>query len=101
MFDDREHGRSILQLQEDQEDEHLCREHGKPLVLLCNNRYCQTLICTDCLVEKHTTRPDQPRRHNIIKLQQKADEIIRGKLSQIKRNITTNRKLLVEGGYAL
>ncbi len=47
-----------------------CPKHkGQPFILFCNEKQCQMMVCGACLRTKHH------RDHNMIELNEKADEI--------------------------
>ncbi len=45
-----------------------CSKHGKPLIMYCDEKECQTLLCTTCIVTKH-------HKHNLVDIPQKAEEM--------------------------
>ena len=65
---------------EERSEKELCEEHGKELVLFCNEHGCQKPICLLCLKKYH-------RRHDVTDIEDEMREVLMKKITFFEKNL--------------
>ena len=64
-----------------------CPEHGKEIVLFCNERDCQAAICTSCLTRKHLC-------HKVVEIEEVNKVHLFKNIEALTNNLQRNMSLL-------
>ena len=62
------------------EGKRVCEEHGKELVLFCDEVECKKPICLECLKRSH-------KKHDVTDIEYEKREVIKRKISYIEKNL--------------